>query len=154
MKHGMKEFWVGLFVLVGILALVTLSLRVGNLGSQDSGNGFQVTAKFQDIGGLTAKSPVRMAGVTVGRVTGISIDSSDFSAVVEMQIFGEHNNLPVDTSASILTSGLLGSQFIGLEPGGDEEPLKQGSEIEYTQSALVLEKLIGRLITSFTNKSE
>ena len=154
MKYGVKEFWVGLFVLAGIWAMVTLSLRVGNLGSQDSANGYQVTAKFQDIGGLTAKSPVRMAGVTIGRVTKISIDSDDYEAVVEMQIFGEHKNLPLDTSATILTSGLLGSQFIGLEPGGDEEYLKEGSRIEYTQPALVLEKLIGRFITSFSNKKE
>jgi len=154
MKHGIREFWVGLFVLAGILALVVLSLSVGNLGSQNSSGGYQVTAKFQDIGGLTTKSPVRMAGVTIGRVTDISIDPSDYEAVVAMQIFGDHKNLPLDTSATILTSGLLGSQFIGLEPGGDEEFLTQGSEIEYTQPALVLEKLIGRLITSFTNKKE
>ncbi len=153
MKYGVKEFWVGLFVLAGILAMVVLSLRVGNLGSQDS-DGYKVSAKFQDIGGLTAKSPVRMAGVTIGRVTDISIDSNDYEAVVNMQIFGEHKNLPIDTSATILTSGLLGSQFIGLEPGGDEEYLTEGSQIEYTQPALVLEKLIGRFITSFSNKKE
>lgn len=154
MKHGMKEFWVGLFVLAGILAIVALSFRVGNLGAQNTGDSYEVTAKFQDIGGLTAKSPVRMAGVTIGRVTGISIDPDDYEAVVRMQIFGEHNNLPLDTSASILTSGLLGSQFVGLEPGGDEDYLSQGSEIEFTQPALVLEKIIGRFITSFTETKE
>ena len=154
MKHGMKEFWVGLFVLAGILALVTLSFRVGNLGAQDSGDSYEITAKFQDVGGLTGKSPVRMAGVTVGRVTGISIDPDDYEAVVRMQIYGGHQNLPLDTSASILTSGLLGSQYIGLDPGGDEDYLVQGSEIEFTQPALVLEKLIGRFITSFSNNKE
>lgn len=154
MKHGMKEFWVGLFVLAGIAALAALSFRVGNLGAQNAGDSYQVTAKFQDIGGLTAKSPVRMSGVTIGRVTGISIDPADYEAVVRMEIFGGHRNLPLDTSASILTSGLLGSQFVGLEPGGDEEYLTQGSEIEYTQPALVLEKIIGRFITNFTNKKE
>lgn len=154
MKQGVKEFWVGLFVLAGILALVMMSFRVGNLGSQDSSNGYEVTAKFQDVGGLTAKSPVRMAGVTIGRVSDITIDPDDYEAIVSMQIFGEHKNLPLDTSASIFSAGLLGSQFIGLEPGGDEDFLEQGSEIEYTQPALVLEKLIGRFITSFSNKSE
>ena len=154
MKHGMKEFWVGLFVLAGILALAALSFRVGNLGTQSTGDSYEVTAKFQDIGGLTAKSPVRMSGVTIGRVTGISIDPDDYEAVVYMEIFGQHQNLPLDTSASILTSGLLGSQFIGLEPGGDEDYLVQGSEIEFTQPALVLEKIIGRFITSFTQSKE
>ena len=154
MKHGMKEFWVGLFVLAGILALAALSFRVGNLGAQNTGNSYEVTAKFQDIGGLTPKSPVRMSGVTIGRVTGITIDPDDYEAIVSMEIFGQHQNLPLDTSASILTSGLLGSQFIGLEPGGDEDYLVQGSEIEFTQPALVLEKIIGRFITSFTQDKE
>lgn len=154
MKQGIKEFWVGLFVLAGVLALIALSFRVGDLGSQNTGNSYQVTAKFQDIGGLTKKSPVRMSGVTIGRVTGISVDPDDYEAIVSMEIFGNHRNLPVDTSAAILTSGLLGSQFVGLEPGGDEEYLTQGSEIEFTQPALVLEKLIGRFITSFSNKKE
>jgi len=154
MKQGIKEFWVGFFVLIGILALLIMSFRVGNLGAQDSSDGYEITAKFQDVGGLTAKSPVRMAGVTIGRVTNISIDPDDYEAIVSMQIFGDHKNLPLDTSASILTSGLLGSQFIGLEPGGDEEFLEQGSEIEYTQAALVLEKLIGRFITSFSANSD
>jgi len=152
MKQGVKEFWVGLFVLAGILALVLMSFRVGSLGSQDTSDSYEVTAKFQDVGGLTAKSPVRMAGVTVGRVSKITIDPYDYEAIVTMQIFGSHKNLPLDTSASILTAGLLGSQFIGLEPGGDEDFLEQGSEIEYTQPAMVLEKLIGRFITSFSEK--
>ena len=104
MKKGMKEFWVGLFVLAGILAIVALSFRVGNLGAQDSGDSYVITAKFQDVGGLTAKSPVRMAGVTVGRVTGISIDPDDYEAVVRMQIYGDHQNLPLDTSCLLYTS--------------------------------------------------
>jgi phospholipid/cholesterol/gamma-HCH transport system substrate-binding protein len=152
MKRGVKEFWVGLFVLVGFIALAIVSLRVGNLGSQGSAEGYQVSAKFQDIGGLTSKSPVRMSGVTIGRVTSIAIDSEDYEAIVTMQIFGKHNNLPSDTSASILTSGLLGSQYIGLEPGAEDEYLVQGSKLEFTQSALVLEKLIGRFITSMSDK--
>ena len=152
MKQGVKEFWVGLFVLLGLAALIVLSVRVGNLASQSAADGYQVSAKFQDIGGLTVKSPVRMSGVTIGRVTSIAIDPNDYEAIVTMQIFGQHNNLPIDTSASILTSGLLGSQFIGLEPGAEEDYLVEGSELEFTQSALVLEKLIGRFITSISNK--
>ena len=152
MKYGVKEFWVGLFVLAGILALVILSLRVGNLSAQDSDEGYIISAKFQDIGGLTTKSPVRMSGVTIGRVISIGIDSQDYSAVVKMRIAGSHSNLPLDSSASILTSGLLGSQYIGLEPGAEEEFLVNGSELEFTQSAMVLEKLIGRFITSMSEK--
>ena len=153
MKRGVKEFWVGLFVLVGFIALAIMSLRVGNLGAQGSAEGYQVSAKFQDIGGLTSKSPVRMSGVTIGRVTSIAIDSEDYEAIVTMQIFGKHNNLPSDTSASILTSGLLGSQYVGLEPGAEDDYLVQGSKLEFTQSALVLEKLIGRFITSMSDKN-
>ena len=125
-----------------------LSLRVGNLASSNASSGFNVTAKFQNIGGLTAKSPVRLSGVTVGRVVSIAVDPDDFEAVVTMQIFGQYDNLPIDTSASILTAGLLGSQYIGLEPGAEDDPLVDGSALEFTQSALVLEKLIGRFITS------
>lgn len=153
MKRGVKEFWVGLFVLLGFVALAILSLRVGNLGSQGSAEGYQVSAKFQDIGGLTSKSPVRMSGVTIGRVMSIAIDAQDYEAIVTMQIFGQHNNLPADTSASILTSGLLGSQYVGLEPGAEDDYLVQGSKLEFTQSAMVLEKLIGRFITSMNEKN-
>jgi len=152
MKYGVKEFWVGLFVLIGVLALVLLSVRVGNFSSGDSKEGYHISASFQDIGGLTAKSPVRMSGVTIGRVVSISIDPNDYSAVVKMQISGDHANLPYDSSASILTSGLLGSQYIGLEPGAEDDFLKEGDKLEYTQSAMVLEKLIGRFITSLGDK--
>jgi len=129
-KYGMKEFWVGLFVLAGIAALVILSVRVGNLSSQDSGASYLVSAKFQDIGGLNTKSPVRMSGVTIGRVVGIGIDKNDYSAVVQMQISEQYANLPLDSSASILTSGLLGSQYIGVEPGAEDDFLQIA--IEYS----------------------
>ncbi len=152
MKQGMKEFWVGLFVICGFAAILMLSFRVGNLGGSDSSEGYQVTAKFEYIGGLTAKAPVRMSGVTIGRVLSIEIEPTDYTAKVSMQIFPEHRNLPADTSASILTSGLLGSQYVGLEPGGDDEYLAQGSQIELTQSAMVLEKLIGRFFLNQTEK--
>lgn len=151
MTSGVKEFWVGLFVLCGLAALVMLSFRVGNLGSSDNGGGYQVTAKFENIGGLTTKAPVRMAGVTIGRVVAIEIDRADYTAKVTLQIFAEHDNLPIDTSAAILTAGLLGSQYIGLEAGAEEDYLKQGDALELTQSAMVLEKLIGRF---FLNQTE
>lgn len=152
MKYGAKEFWVGCFVLVGVLALIILSVRVGNFSSQDSGSSYNVSASFDDIGGLTVKSPVRMSGVTIGRVTSISIDPMDYSAIVSMQISGDHANLPLDSSAAVLTSGLLGSQYVGFEPGAEDDYLKEGDRLEFTQSAMVLEKLIGRFITSMGSK--
>lgn len=141
---GVKEFWVGLFVLAGLLAVAALSFRIGNLGDNSSEGGYEITAKFENIGGLTAKSPVRIAGVNIGRVKSITVDSEDYTAVVTMQIEGAHSNLPLDSSASILTAGLLGSQYVGVEPGGDEDYLSQGDEIEFTESAVVMEKLIGQ----------
>lgn len=151
MQNSMKEFWVGLFVLLGFAAIAALSLRVGNLGSSNAGEGYTITAKFENIGGLTSKAPVRMSGVTIGRVLSIVIDPEDYRAQVSMQISAEHDNLPIDTSAAILTAGLLGSQYVGLEPGGDDDYLEEGDEVEFTQSAMVLEKLIGQF---FLNQTE
>jgi len=150
MQNKSKEFLVGLFVLVGLIAVAALSFRVGNLGANDSGEGYQVLAKFENIGGLTSKAPVRMSGVTIGRVVSISIDPEDYTAKVLMQLSAEHSNLPLDTSASILTAGLLGSQYVGLEPGAEDDYLKEGDEIEFTQSAMVLEKLIGQFFLNST----
>ena len=150
MHSKSKEFLVGVFVLIGLIAVAALSLRVGNLGANDSGEGYQVLAKFENIGGLTTKAPVRMSGVTIGRVVSINIDPQDYTARVLMQLSSQHKNLPLDTSASILTAGLLGSQYVGLEPGAEDDYLKEGDEIEFTQSALVLEKLIGQFFLNFT----
>ncbi len=147
MTRNSVEIIVGLFVLAGIAALIMLSTKVGNLGGGGSVEGaYEVTAKFDNIGGLNVKAPVTLAGVRVGRVTDISVDREDHVAVVTMSLAGSYDNLPEDTAASILTSGLLGSQFIGLEPGGDDEMLAQGSEITLTQSALQLEELISQLV--------
>lgn len=150
MQNNSKEFLVGLFVLIGLLAVIALSFRVGNLGASASGDGYEVVAKFENIGGLTSKAPVRMSGVTIGRVVSITIDPEDYTAKVLMQLSAEHNNLPLDTSASILTAGLLGSQYVGLEPGAEDDYLTQGDEIEFTQSAMVLEKLIGQFFLNST----
>ena len=148
MKKQYVELWVGLFVVAGILGLATLAFKVGNLSDREIGETYRVTARFDNIGGLKVKAPVTLAGVRIGRVSSIFIDQVDFAAVVELTISGKYNNLPSDSSASILTAGLLGSQFIGLEPGGDEKNLNDGDEITITQSAVMLEQLIGQLIFS------
>jgi len=139
---------VGLFVVAGIAALVMLAFQVGNLGAADLDRGYKVSARFDNIGGLAVKAPVTVAGVRVGRVTSIRVESDDYRAVVEMNIMGRHDNLPRDTSASILTAGLLGAQYIGLDPGGDDVYLGEGDEIRLTQSAVILENLIGQFLFS------
>ncbi len=142
------ELWVGLFVVAGLAALAMLAFKVGNLTTADVVDGYRVTAQFDNIGGLKVKAPVTLAGVRVGRVSHIAIDNKNYRAVVEFMVDGRYNNLPTDTSASILTSGLLGDQYIGLDPGGSDENLKDGDRILTTASALVLEKLIGQVLFS------
>jgi len=146
------EMWVGAFVAAGLFALGVLSFRVGNLTSADVANPYHVQARFEDVGSLKVQAPVTVAGVRVGRVSSIRFDPDTYQALVVMDIDGRYKNLPTDTGASILTSGLLGEQYIELEPGGSEEYLKNGSRIKVTQSAMVLEKLIGRLLTTFIDK--
>ena len=153
MEKRALEFWVGVFVLAGILALIMLAFKVGNLTSSDVSNAYTVEAKFENIGGLKVKSPVTMAGVRVGRVTGVSFDKKTYQAVVELSIDGRYQNIPDDSRASILTSGLLGEQYIGITPGGSEDYLKQGDRILLTQSALVLENLIGQVMVKLTSES-
>ena len=146
------EMWVGVFVVIGLTALVWLAFRVGNLTTTDVANGYRVEARFENIGSLKVRSAVTLAGVRIGRVVQINTDPDSFQAVVTMNIDGRYKNLPTDTSASILTAGLLGEQYVGLEPGGAEEYLKEGSRIKLTQPAMVLEKLIGRVLTMFIDK--
>lgn len=146
------EMWVGAFVAAGLFALGVLSFRVGNLTSADVVNGYHVEARFEDVGSLKVRAPVTVAGVRVGRVLSIRFDPDTYQALVVMNIDGRYKNLPTDTGASILTSGLLGEQYIELEPGGAEEYLKDGSRIKVTQSAMILEKLVGRLLTAFIDK--
>ena len=145
MSRRSIETLVGLFVLMGMGALVFLALKAANLASFGEHKGYTVTAKFDNIGGLKPRAPVRSAGVTVGRVKSISLDAKTFQGVVRLEI-DEFIKFPKDTSAKILTSGLLGDQYIGLEPGADEKNLAQGDVIKQTQSAVVLENLIGQLI--------
>lgn len=139
------ETLVGLFVLLGIAGILFLALKAANLGSFGEHKGYTVTAKFDNIGGLKARAPVRSAGVTVGRVKRIALDTKNFQGVVTMEI-DEGIHFPKDSFAKILTSGLLGDQYIGLEPGVDDKNLVAGDTIKQTQSAVVLEQLIGQMI--------
>lgn len=146
------EIWVGIFVLAGVIALGILAFRVGNLSSADVTDGYRVEASFENIGSLKVRSAVTLAGVRIGRVAAIRTDPDSYQAIVTLNIDGRYKNLPTDSSASILTAGLLGEQYIGLEPGGSDEYLKEGGKIQLTQSAMVLEKLIGRVLTMFIDK--
>lgn len=142
------EIWVGLFIAAGMAALFMLAMQVSNLTVVNDDDGYNVTARFENISGLKVRSPVTVAGVRVGRVTNIGFDPKTFQAVVTMNISTTYDVLPLDTSAAIYTAGLLGEQYIGLEPGGDFEVLKDGDEVMLTQSAIVLEQMIGQLLFS------
>lgn len=148
----MVEIWVGVFVAAGFAALFTLAMRVSNLSAFNASDGYQLIAYFENIGGLKVRSPVTVSGVRVGRVSDIHYDPGEFKAKVTLSIEGSQDYFPLDTGASIYTSGLLGEQYIGLEPGAEEEVLKDGDTIEYTQSAVVLEQLIGRFLGTLTDK--
>ncbi|MCU0766583.1 MAG: outer membrane lipid asymmetry maintenance protein MlaD [Gammaproteobacteria bacterium] len=145
--HGI-EILVGAFVAAGFVAMFFLAMKVSNLGAVTVGDGYQVTARFRNVGGLKVRAPVSMGGVPLGKVVGIHFDDKTFDAVVTMEIDRKHAQIPDDTYAKIYTAGLLGEQYVGLEPGGSDKNLKQGSEIRMTQSALVLEEVIGQFIFS------
>ncbi len=144
------EITVGLFVVLGIAALVFLAMKVSNLTAFNDEVGYKVIAEFENIGGLKARSPVTMAGVRVGRVENIQLDPETYNAKVTLNLYSSFDTLPTDTAASIYTAGLLGEQYIGLEAGAEEEFLKDGDVIELTQPALVLEKMIGQFLFSKT----
>jgi phospholipid/cholesterol/gamma-HCH transport system substrate-binding protein len=146
MQSRSVELWVGLFVALGLAALAFLSVRASNLAEYRDGDAYTVIARFDNIGSLRVRAPVTVAGVRVGRVSGIDFDKEQFKAVVRMAIASRYDNLPQDTVASIRTAGLIGEQFIGLDPGGAPDVLKNGDEIEITQSALVIEQLIGQFL--------
>jgi phospholipid/cholesterol/gamma-HCH transport system substrate-binding protein len=140
------EILVGVFVLLGMLGLVFLALQAANLGNVGGGDTYMVKARFDNIGGLKPRAAVRTAGVVVGRVKRISLDPKTFQGVVEIDIVKGYQ-FPKDTSAKILTAGLLGDQYIGLEPGGDDANIAPGDTLSQTQSAVVLENLIGQFLT-------
>jgi len=180
MTTRMMEIWVGLFVAGGIAALFMLSMKVSNLSTYSSDKGYDVSAYFEDISGLKVRSAVTMSGVRIGRVKSIIFDKKRLSALVIMEIEGEYDSLPDDSSASIYTAGLLGEKYIGLEAGAGStdceefsmddsgevsvednagkdcapKSLKQGSLIKLTQDSLVLEKLIGQFISQFLNDDD
>jgi phospholipid/cholesterol/gamma-HCH transport system substrate-binding protein len=145
MSTRRTETLVGLFVLIGLAALLFLALKAANLGNFSTEDSYTLQARFDNIGGLKVRAPVRSAGVTVGRVTAITLDGKTYQGVVSMDIRNGFR-FPKDTSAKILTSGLLGDQYVGLEPGADETSLAAGTTITQTQSALVLENLIGQML--------
>ena len=145
MKKNSLDFWVGLFVVTGFVALLFLALKAGNMSSFSFAKNYSVSAKFDKIGGLKPRAPVKSAGVVVGRVANIEFDDKTYQATVTLNL-EESYHFPKDSSAKILTSGLLGEQYIGIEAGGDEQLLVQGSKITQTQSAIVLESLISQFL--------
>ncbi|MCZ4065416.1 outer membrane lipid asymmetry maintenance protein MlaD [Oxalobacter aliiformigenes] len=147
MQRKSLDIWVGLFVLLGAVALMFLALKAGNMSSFSFEKTYTVSSRFDNIGGLKPRAPVKSAGVVVGRVGDISFDDQDYRALVTLQL-QERYKFPKDSSAKILTSGLLGEQYVGLEPGGDEANLAAGDQIKMTQSAIVLENLISQFLYS------
>lgn len=149
------EFGTGLFVLLGIGALFFLTTQTTGGDDFNASEVYEVQARFQNVGSLKRRAPVSMAGVTIGRVTGVAFDGESLEAVVTFVIDKQYDKIPDDSDASVLTSGLLGSQYIGLQPGGSDLYLEDGSEILFTQSAVVLENLIGKfLVRDADEKSE
>jgi phospholipid/cholesterol/gamma-HCH transport system substrate-binding protein len=145
MNRTTLDLWVGIFVTIGIAAVLFLSLRVGNLLTTSNAPGYRLEAAFDNIGGLKVRAPVKAAGVLVGRVERIQLDPKTYQALVTMKI-DKGYEFTRDTIASILTSGLLGEVYIGLDSGGDTQMLADGGRITKTQSAVVLEKLIGQFL--------
>jgi len=151
MSRKLLDLWVGFFVALGMAAILFLALKVGNLSAANFAETYPLSARFVNIGGLKVRAPVKSAGVVVGRVADIRFDAETYEAVVTFTVDGRYH-FPKDTFALILTSGLLGEQYVGLDPGGDEKMLKAGDVIAKTQSAVVLEKLISQFM--FNKASE
>ena len=147
-QSKMVQMWVGVFVAIGIASLFMLAMKVSNISAFADTEGYELTLNFDNIGGLKVRSPVTMAGVVIGRVSDIGFDKEIYEAEVTVKIESRYDNIPKDTSASIFTSGLLGEQYIGLEPGGSDDFLKNGDRFKLTQSAVVLEQLIGQFLVS------
>jgi phospholipid/cholesterol/gamma-HCH transport system substrate-binding protein len=145
MQRATLDLWVGIFVVMGIVAILFLALKVGNLGSFDNSETYSVKASFDNIGGLKVRAPVKSAGVVVGRVTEIGFDPKDYEAMVTITLNTRYP-FPKDTSASIMTSGLLGEQYVALEAGGSDKKLANGDVLKITQGAVVLENLIGQFL--------
>jgi phospholipid/cholesterol/gamma-HCH transport system substrate-binding protein len=144
----------GIFLLLGIAALVWLATRATDFGQNIGEETYRIGARFGNVGDLRPRAPVKIGGVTVGLVESISLDPVSFEALVQMQIDSRFNEIPDDTGASVLTSGILGDRYIGLEPGGSPEALQEGDELFITQSALVLEQLVGKYLFSSGSEKE
>ncbi|MBI5919098.1 MAG: outer membrane lipid asymmetry maintenance protein MlaD [Nitrosomonadales bacterium] len=153
MERTTLDLWVGAFVVAGLGALVMLAMKVGNLSTYNVSETYQVEAYFSNIGGLKPKASIKSAGVLVGRVIDIKLDTQRYEAKVTMSI-DKRYQFPKDTFANILTSGLLGEQYIGLSPGGDDKMLANGEVLKQTQSAVVLEDLIGKFMYSKASESD
>ena len=147
MNRSTIDLWVGIFVAAGLAALLFLALKAGNLATFSTSKSYQVQAKFANIGGLKVRAPVKSAGVVIGRIAEIRFDNESYEALVSMNI-DQHYAFPRDTTAKILTSGILGEQYVGLEAGGDEKMLEAGGTLRLTQSAVVLENLISQFLFS------
>jgi phospholipid/cholesterol/gamma-HCH transport system substrate-binding protein len=148
------EIVVGLFIAAGMAALFMLAMRVSNLSMATAGDSYTINAAFDNIGGLKVRSPVTVSGVRIGRVDSIDYNFDTYEAVVRLRIGTQYDSFPEDTTASIFTAGLLGEQYIALEPGGSEENLADGDSIQLTQSALVLEQMIGQFLYNTAAKDE
>ncbi len=151
MNQRLTEIVIGIFILIGFTAFAVLAIQVSNIAGSSDKETYSITAHFDNVGGLKVKSPVRMGGVLIGRVSDIHLDKQTLSPVVTMAIFKEFDELPTETTAAILTAGLLGEQFMSLSPGGDDEILADGDRIYDTQSALVIEELIGKFLFNESN---
>lgn len=152
MRTRTVEIAVGAFMLAGFAALIFLALRVSGLSVDATDETYRLSAKFENIGGLTARAKVTMAGVVIGRVSNIYLDKEDFVAVVEMDVNKKFDNLSIDSTASILTAGVLGEKYIGITTGAEDENLGDGDQIEETQSAMVLEELIAKFLFNKTTE--
>ena len=147
-KTRVVEIMVGAFMAAGMVALFFLAMKVSNLSSASSGDGYRLSALFDNIGSLKVRAPVSMAGVRIGRVKSIRFDQDSYQAVVVLHIEQQFDRIPTDTFANVFTAGLLGEQYIGLDPGGSADYLAEGDQIEHTQSALILEQMIGQFLFS------
>ena len=154
MQTRTQEIGVGLFIVAGFLALLLLALRVSGLSVSTADQSYKIYAYFDNIAGLTVRAKVTMAGVIIGKVTAIDLDRESYTGRVTMEINDQVNNLPADSTASVLTAGLLGEKYIGISVGGEEEVLKDQGVIHDTQSSLVLEDLMGKFLLNSVNKGE
>ncbi len=145
-NQRLMETAVGIFVAIGLASLAMLAMQVSNISAISQQEGYEISARFDNIGSLKIKAPVKMAGVRIGRVVAVSFEQDTFEALVQLRINAAYNQLPTDTSAGIFTSGVLGESYVGLEAGAEEAVLKNNDEIIITQSAVILENLIGKIL--------